>query len=68
MARLDGLFKYLKSHNGSDLHLAAGIPPRLRLRGEVVDVEGGEVLDDGTLRGLLKELTTAEQWKRFETS
>lgn len=65
MARIDGLFKYLKSQGGSDLHLAAGIPPRVRVRGEVVDVERGETLNDKGLRGLLKEIASEDQWQRF---
>ena len=28
MARIDELFRYLKDTKGSDLHLAAGMPPR----------------------------------------
>ena len=40
MARIDELFRYLKDHQGSDLHLRAGLPPRIRVHGDLVDVEG----------------------------
>ena len=35
MARIDELFHYLKEHKGSDLHLAAGLEPRIRVHGLV---------------------------------
>ena len=33
MAAIDGLLVALKERSGSDLHLAAGTPPRLRVKG-----------------------------------
>ena len=53
MARVDELLKLLKQRNGSDLHLSAGLPPRMRVRGEVEPVEGWAVLDDCDVRELL---------------
>ncbi len=67
MARIDELFRYLKEHKGSDLHLAAGLEPRLRLHGELVIIPGWPVLDDQTLSALLREIATARQWEHFST-
>jgi twitching motility protein PilT len=66
VARLDILFRYLKEHGGSDLHLAAGMQPHLRLNGEVRPIGGWEALSDDALRGFLMELTTAAQWQQYE--
>ena len=65
MARLDVLFQYLKDNGGSDLHLAAGMEPHLRLHGEVRPIGGWPVFSDESLRSFLKELTTASQWEDF---
>src|SRR5262245_4016103 len=67
MARLDQLLARVKELKGSDLHLAAGVTPRLRLRGELTPAEGWEVLDDRAARELMRELVSAEQWQEFET-
>lgn len=67
MARLDTLFRYLKEHGGSDLHLAAGMQPHIRQHGEVQPVGGWEPFTDATLREHLQELTTEAQWRTFET-
>ena len=39
MARIDQLFRYLKEKKGSDLHLLATLPPRVRVHGKLKDVE-----------------------------
>jgi twitching motility protein PilT len=66
MPRLDALLVRLKELKGSDLHLAAGVVPRLRLRGELADAEGWGALGDAPLRELLREIASDEQWREFE--
>ncbi len=65
MARIDELLRYLQSKGGSDLHLAAGIEPRIRTRGELVAVEGQATLDEETLRKLLREIVSEERWAAY---
>ena len=38
MARIDSFFKFMKEQNASDLHLATGNPPMLRIHGELVRI------------------------------
>ncbi len=38
LARLHELFRYLKDHDGSDLHLGATMSPRIRVHGEIEEV------------------------------
>ncbi|MCP4005447.1 MAG: PilT/PilU family type 4a pilus ATPase [bacterium] len=66
MAQMDQLLGYLKDSGGSDLHLAAGLEPRIRLHGELESVQGWSELGDSDLRKLLREITTGEQWTSFE--
>jgi twitching motility protein PilT len=68
MARLDALLRQLREDGGSDLHLAAGLVPRMRRRGHIEEVAGQAALDDPTLRGLLAELASEAQWREFEAS
>ena len=66
MAKLDELLKRLKESGGSDLHLASGIVPRMREGGKMKEVDGWTTLTDETLRPILRELASEEQWAAFE--
>jgi twitching motility protein PilT len=66
MARIDDMLRHLKDHDGSDLHLAAGIVPRIRSHGELVEVEGWSELTDESLREIVREITTESDWQSFE--
>jgi twitching motility protein PilT len=66
MARIDELFRYLKQHKGSDLHLSARFPPRIRCHGELEDVQGWPALAHEELEGLLEEIATEEQWTEYQ--
>jgi twitching motility protein PilT len=68
MARLDALLRQLRDEGGSDLHLAAGLEPRMRRRGHLEPVAGAEVLGDAELRGLLAELASEAQWREYEAA
>ena len=68
MARIDELFRYLKEKEGSDLHLLATLPPRVRIHGKLTDVEGWGVVSDEELKELLREICSEEQWIEFEAS
>ncbi len=65
MAQIDDLLRYLRQNKGSDLHLAAGLEPRVRINGELRAVDKAAPLDDGALRKLMREITTETQWKTF---
>ncbi len=67
MARIDELLTKLKELRGSDLHLVAGVGPRMRVRGEIVAVDGWKSLDDAGVRDLLREIASPEQWRDFES-
>ena len=68
MARLDQLLRRLKEGGGSDLHLSAGLVPRMRRRGHIEEVEGEGVLDDASLRAMLAELASEAQWQEYEAT
>ncbi len=66
MAVIDQLFDVMLQTGASDLHLAQNNPPRLRLHGSVVDVQGWPVLDEGTIRSMLQEICSEKRWKAYE--
>jgi twitching motility protein PilT len=65
MAELDRLLRHLKERGGSDLHLAAGMEPRVRVRGELVPVPDWAPLDDARLRALLQPIASERHWKEW---
>ena len=64
MARLDPLFQQMRQQATTDLHLAAGVPPRVRVRGElepmlVPPLSAADIVDS------MRELLTADQEAEF---
>ncbi len=66
MAQLDAMLVSLKDLGGSDLHLVAGSPPRMRRRGCLDVLEGQPELSDESLRALMREIVSASQWQTYE--
>jgi twitching motility protein PilT len=67
MAKIDAFFKLMNEQGASDLHLASGQPPALRVRGEIERVKF-KVLDSDDLRGMLYEIAPEQKIKIFEES
>ncbi len=66
MPQIDELLRYLKDQGGSDLHLAAGLEPRIRNKGRLIAAEGRSVLDNDGVRELIREICGPEQWASYE--
>lgn len=64
MAKLDDLFKIMKDQHASDLHIAAGAPPYLRVHGEMVKLNYRDLSPEET-QALLFEILTERQKKSF---
>jgi twitching motility protein PilT len=65
VAQIDQLLTYLKDNDASDLHLAAGLEPRVRVRGKLETIPGQAPLTDDGLRGLLEEIASEKQWTEY---
>ncbi|MGD2270086.1 MAG: type IV pilus twitching motility protein PilT [Desulfobacterales bacterium] len=65
MAKIDAFFKLMNEQGASDLHLAAGQPPALRIRGDIERIKY-KVLDNDDLRAMLYEISPEEKIKVFE--
>lgn len=68
MAGIENLLRDLKEHDGSDLHLAAGLPPRLRRYGSVEDIQGWQPLSSADIEDMMRELVSDAQWTDFGSS
>jgi twitching motility protein PilT len=66
VAEIDRLLKYLKENKGSDLHLAAGRMPRVRVHGELVDAAGWKPIENGELREMMREVCADYRWNEYE--
>jgi twitching motility protein PilT len=62
---IEELLQILVSQGGSDLHISAGSPPKIRVHGELVDTEHAVLRPDDT-KNLIYSFLTGEQIARFE--
>jgi len=65
MAKLDTFFKAMCDQGASDMHLAVGAPPLLRMLGTLKKVEYPPLTDE-VLRPMLYEILNERQIERFE--
>ena len=65
MAKIDAFFKLMHEQGASDLHLAAGEPPMVRIVGDIERIKY-PVLDNDALRAMLYEITPEDKIKVFE--
>jgi twitching motility protein PilT len=64
MARIDAFLKLGASQGCSDLHLAVGVPPMLRMNGDLVPIKFRN-LGDGELEGYVTEILSPSQHEQF---
>ncbi|MBI5179230.1 MAG: type IV pilus twitching motility protein PilT [Nitrospinae bacterium] len=65
MAKIDAFFKLLAEQGGSDLHLASGNQPIVRISGEMERIKYKTLTND-ELKAMLYEITPEEKVKVFE--
>jgi len=65
MAQIDELLRYMHDRGGSDLHLASGLEPRVRVSGALQPVEGRKALAEEDLSLMMQELASETQWESF---
>lgn len=65
MARIDAFLKLGLAQGCSDIHLAVGVPPMLRMHGDLMPIKFRD-LGDTELEGYIAEILTTNQRKRFD--
>ena len=63
---LAGALAQLVAAGGSDLHLTAGLPPTMRVNGELAPMDGYAVLTPGELQKAVYGMLTQRQREQFE--
>lgn len=65
MAKIDRLFQYLVSSGGSDLHLAEGSPPKVRVHGGVSAIPDEPILAGQEFQDLLAEICDPDAFETY---
>ena len=65
MAKIDAFFKLMHEQKASDLHLAAGQPPALRILGDIERIKY-KTLENDELKSMIYEITPEDKIKIFE--
>ena len=66
MAKIDELLRIVKDFNASDLHLAAGEQPMVRVNGQLSTARHKKLSSDN-IKQLMYEILSDDQIRRFET-
>ena len=66
MSRIDAFLKLGLAQGCSDVHLAVGVPPMLRMQGDLMPIKFRE-LSDTELESYVSEILTKKQKERFMT-
>jgi len=65
MAKIDVFFKKLIASKGSDLHLSEGQPPKIRVHGAVIPIEGEDVFGGADFKELLSEICDPRAFEHY---
>ena len=68
MARIDTLLRAVRAQGSSDLHLSVGSPPRVRSRGELDPLPGGQPLSAAEVTDAIGELLSPGERAEFAES
>ncbi len=66
MAEIDRLFDEMITKGASDLHLAEGQPPKLRLNGEMAPLDQHGTLDGQRLEAMMREICPEKRWEQYQ--
>src|SRR5213082_1521714 len=65
MAYLDRLLSVIVKHGGSDLHIAEGEPPTMRMHGDIMPIRAEPINREEAVQ-MLSEVSGAHNWEIFE--
>lgn len=65
MPAIDQLLRVMRDHDGSDLHLMIGLPPRARVSGSLITLDEFPVVTPEHMETLLHEICPAHRWQHY---
>ena len=66
MKTIDQYLATLRKNDGSDLHMIAGLEPRMRVYGTLAPIPGTARLGHDDIRTLMRPMVSEEQWAEYE--
>ena len=63
---IDSLLEFVVKMNASDLHLAAGVAPTVRVDGELITVPDAPVFSSEMAEFIVQSMMSLNQWRTFE--
>ena len=67
MAYLDQFLSVIVKHGGSDLHLAQGQPPKMRVHGDIMPIRAEPISREEAVQ-MMSEICGVRNWETFEQS
>ncbi len=64
MPKIDEYLSAMMELEGSDLHLCVGLPPKIRIHGELQELDEPPLTTEA-MHGILEDICPPEKWKRF---
>ncbi len=64
MPKIDEYLTAMMELDGSDLHLCVGLPPKIRIHGELQELDEGP-MDQQSMENVLKEICPPEKWEHY---
>ena len=65
MAYIDQFLSVIVKHNGSDLHIGEGEPPKMRMHGDIMPIRKEPVTHEEAVQ-MMSEVCGPHKWKIFE--
>lgn len=65
MARIDDFLRNMVSQGGSDLHLCATLPPKIRVHGHLTPIAGEAPISPEEMRTILGEIAPRRKWEWY---
>ena len=65
MPAIDQLLRAMREHDGSDLHLMVGLPPRARVSGSLITLGEFPAVTAEQMEKLLHEICPAHRWEHY---
>ena len=65
MAYLDQFLSVIVKHGGSDLHIAEGQPPKMRVHGDIMPIRAEQISREEATR-MMSEICGPQNWEIFE--
>ena len=61
MSKIEGILQIAKEHGASDVHITVGIPPKMRVNGKLIELEGYDRMHPDDTHSIADEIMSVQQ-------